>query len=235
MKIILWGANGRLGKEISNQCKHTKNIIVLGVDKNISDENDFNIVEEIPSINKIADVVIDFSCADSIENIFRYCKETNTPAVIASTAHNNQQIELIKQLSRYVPVFASSNMSIGIYILNKLVQQAAQLLNNWKMDIIETHHITKKDSPSGTALTLFNSICKVNDKLKVDIHSLRGGSIVGTHTVQCYGNNETITLTHNAESKGIFAVGAIEAAQFVINKPPKLYGMDDLLITDQVV
>ena len=180
----------------------------------------------MPSIGEIhtdADVVIDFSVPDAIYDIVQYCEKHKVPLVSAVTGYSDEQEKIIDKLSQSIPVLRSSNFSIGMNVMRKLVQKAAEILE-WDTEIIEMHHNRKKDAPSGTAIMLEKSIGK-----DINIHSVRAGSIIGEHTVLFAADNEIIEITHRAFSKNIFAEGAIKAARFIAKASKGMYDMDDIL------
>lgn len=191
------------------------------------------------------DIIIDFSHFSRIPNMLNFAVNNNIPIVICTTGYDDKILSQIKEASSEIPILLSSNTSIGINLMNDLVSKMAENLNGFDIEIIETHHNKKVDSPSGTAKTLFNAINqtlenKMNlingregnhkrDKNEIGIHSIRGGSVVGEHRVIFYGDDESIEIKHSAMSKKIFVYGAIKAAKFLIGKKPNLYSMKDVL------
>ena len=195
--------------------------------------------------NEKGDIIIDFSHFSRIPNMLNFAVNNNIPIVICTTGYDDKILSQIKEASSKIPILLSSNTSIGINLMNDLVSKMAAVLNNFDIEILETHHNKKVDSPSGTAKTLFNAINqtlenKMNlingregnhkrDKNEIGIHSIRGGSVVGEHRVIFYGDDETIEIKHSAMSKKIFVYGAIKAAKFLIGKKANLYSMKDVL------
>lgn len=195
--------------------------------------------------NEKGDIIIDFSHFSRIPNMLNFAVNNNIPIVICTTGYDDKILSQIKEASSKIPILLSSNTSIGINLMNDLVSKMAENLNGFDIEIIETHHNKKVDSPSGTAKTLFNAINqtlenKMNlingregnhkrDKNEIGIHSIRGGSVVGEHRVIFYGDDEAIEIKHSAMSKKIFVYGAIKAAKFLIGKKPNLYSMKDVL------
>ena len=168
------------------------------------------------------------------------------PIVIARTGFTNEEELIIKEASKKIPIFKSANMSYDIMIMKKLVQWLAPLLKNTDIEITETHHNRKIDSPSGTALFLADSINEAKDnkmvyefdrhnkhekrnKLEIGFSSIRGGNIVGEHTVQFFGEHETLEITHKCYSRTVFANGAVMAAKYIVNKDNGMYNMNDLI------
>ncbi|MDR1392085.1 MAG: 4-hydroxy-tetrahydrodipicolinate reductase [Clostridiales bacterium] len=247
-KILICGANGKMGQTVS-KIAFESNIceVVAGFDKNPNKMNKFPVYDDLSRIFEKPDVLIDFSNSSSLEEIIRYSIDKKIPAVICTTGLSNLQHKKIEEASKKVSFFLSSNMSLGINLLIELVKSACKILGeNFDIEIIEKHHNQKLDSPSGTTYAISDAISKTfskdinlvygrkstnskRNKNEIGIHSIRGGSIVGEHTVLFSGNDEIIEIKHCASSKEIFAVGAIRAALFLIEKPPKLYNMNDLI------
>lgn len=190
------------------------------------------------------DCIIDFSNPNNLDMICNYASKYNVPVVFATTGYSNEQIDKINNLSNNVPVLRSANFSLGVILLNKLVKEITPILkDDFDIEIIEAHHHHKIDAPSGTAKMFLNSIieCTGFDPVygrsgysprkpnEVGVHAVRGGSIVGEHDVMYCGENEVITLKHSAQSKKVFAKGAIKAAKWLTNKPNGLYNMEDVL------
>ena len=190
------------------------------------------------------DCIIDFSNPANLEMIIEYAKRYHKPCVLATTGNTDEQIQAINELAKSVPVLRSANFSLGVIVLNRLVKEVTKTLaSDFDIEIVEAHHHNKVDSPSGTAKMLLDSVLeetnfKANfgrsgngqrNPQEVGVHSIRGGSIVGVHEVLFCGEDETISLKHTAQSKKIFAVGAIKAAHFLMDKPNGLYNMEDVL------
>ena len=182
----------------------------------------------------------------SSKKILDYAKQKRIPIVIATTGFSDTQLLEIKNLSNTLPIFRSSNMSLDINLMAKLVQKIAEVLKDSDIEIIETHHNRKVDSPSGTAILLADAINQVfnNEKVydfdrmqkrekrsknEIGFSSVRGGNIVGEHTVKFFSENETLEITHTSYSRQVFAEGALKAARFIVTKEYGLYDMNDLL------
>lgn len=220
--------------------------IIAGVDINTEVYSDFPIYKSIMDISKKADVIIDFSHPTALNDVLAYAIKTQTPLVAATTGYSEEQIEQIKSASKDIPVFFTFNMSIGINLLVDLAKKATAILGEqFDIEIIEKHHNQKIDAPSGTAIMLANAINEAGDnrykyeydrhskrqkrdKKEIGIHAVRGGTIVGEHEVIFAGRDEVITLSHTAMSKDVFAVGSINAAIFLSDKPAGLYDMSNL-------
>lgn len=250
VNVLVNGCNGNMGKEIVKAIDSTNNFnVVCGVDRIDCGDNDFPVYTNIENIKENPDIIIDFSVPEASISILEFAKLKNIPVVIATTGFSESQTDYIKQCSKFIPIFQSSNMSLEINIMNILVAKLSKLLTNSDIEIIETHHRGKIDAPSGTALMLANSInSALNENMtytynrsnikqkrrpnEIGIHSIRGGTEVGKHTVLFLGDNENFEITHTVTSRGIFAKGAIKAAEFILNKSSGFYEMKDLVKFD---
>ena len=247
-EIAITGANGKMGRVIARIIEEREDCrVVGGIDLQPSDGLGFPVVKNIFDLPQKPDVVVDFSHPSALEDVLSYCKMKNVPAVIATTGYTDEQIDEIKAAAGQIPIFFTFNLSLGINLLADLAKRAAQVLGmQFDVEIIEKHHNLKKDAPSGTALMLaesVNEVCKGEKKYIYDRHnvrkarergeigisSVRGGTIVGEHDIIFAGHDEVITLSHSAQSKEVFAVGAVNAAVFLKDKDPGLYDMSDLL------
>lgn len=249
LKVIINGCNGKMGQVLAYQISQNNELeIMAGIDKNPVKANaDFPVYNNIFDCNEKADVIIDFSKPEALKVLLDYAVKTNTPLVIATTGLSSQDMENIKTASSKVPIFHSANMSVGINVLARLAQEAAKIMGaSADIEIVEKHHSLKVDAPSGTAYLIAN---KINESLaepkeytfgrhsktekrsenEIGIHSIRGGTIVGDHTVIFAGSDEIIEISHIAASKNIFALGAIRAAKFIAQKEPGYYNMDNLM------
>jgi 4-hydroxy-tetrahydrodipicolinate reductase len=248
MNIMLSGANGKMGRVIARLVEDMDDArISAGVDINEKPYGDFAIYPNPADCTEHADVMIDFSNPAALDKIVAYAIKNSVPAVVATTGLSQEQIDSLKAAAKYVPIFFSPNMSLGVNLLVGLVKKAAEILyEGFDIEIIEKHHNQKIDAPSGTALVLADAICSVlpdkmectsgrsnkNQKRKkneIGIHAVRGGTIVGEHQVIFAGTDEIVELRHSAQSKEIFAVGAIRAARFLKDKPNGFYTMKDLI------
>ena len=250
INVLINGCNGNMGKEIAKYIDNVDNFTtVCGIDRIDSGDNDFPVYTSIDDIKETPNIVIDFSVPVASINILNYARQKKIPIVIATTGFSNEQLDYIEDCSKYIPIFKSSNMSLEISIMKLLVSKLANLLTDCDIEIVETHHKNKIDAPSGTALMLADSInSSLNENMiytynrnnsrhkrknnEIGIHSIRGGTEVGKHSVLFLGDNESFELTHTVTSRSIFAKGAISAASFVINKINGLYEMKDLVKLD---
>ena len=220
VRVLLIGAAGRMGSTV---------VELVGNDLEIEVTAQCDLGDAIESAMKNCDVAIDFSQADSIDEICRATSQHGKSLVIGTTGHSQQQRKTIEATAHSVPIVLASNFSVGVNALFWLTQKAAELLGqDFNPEIVETHHKMKKDAPSGTAKTLAE-ILKATRNSEIPIQSIREGEIVGEHAVIFRGPGESLELTHRASNRGIFALGALRAAKWIINKPPGLYSMQDVL------
>ena len=194
-----------------------------------------------------ADVIIDFSNPALLNDLLDFAVKKSMPVVIATTGYDESQKKQIQEASRKTSVFFTYNMSLGINLLANLAKKAVQVLGDgFDIEIIEKHHNQKIDAPSGTALMLADAICEeLNKPMKyeydrhskrekrtkneIGMHAVRGGTIVGEHEIMFAGRDEIITLSHSARSKEVFAVGAVNAALFLKDKPAGMYSMKEMI------
>ena len=243
MKIILIGASGKMGTELTNLAKDE---IVCGVDL-IKTPRPYPLYTSLRECKEEADMVIDFSSKNAIEERLTVCSERGIPAVLAATGYSEEESRAVEEFAKKIPVFQSGNFSLGIAITEYLSEKTAAFLgDDFDTEIIERHHNRKKDAPSGTALMLAESVNRglkenrrlcfgrsgnagARDKREIGIHAVRGGTIVGEHEVLFAGDNERISISHSAESRKIFALGALRAARWLCSQTKGLYGMRDML------
>jgi len=220
VRLLLIGAAGRMGRTV---------VELAGNDLEIEVAAQCDLGDAIEPAMKNCDVAIDFSQADSIDEICRATSQHGKSLVIGTTGHSQQQRKTIEETAHSVPIVLASNFSVGVNVLFWLTQKAAELLGaDFNPEIVETHHKMKKDAPSGTAKTLAEILKGVRHS-EMPIQSIREGDVVGEHTVIFGGPGESLELTHRAANRGIFALGALRAAKWIINKPPGLYSMQDVL------
>lgn len=208
------------------------------------------VTNEMKTLLESCDVVIDFSAPVATQSLLEEIVENggDKPLVIATTGFNKHQQNLLIEASKKVPILYATNMSLGVAVLNKLVTLASRALKEFDCEIVEQHHRYKIDSPSGTALTLAEHAARARDldldavrvsgrdgeigartKDEIGVMSLRGGDIVGRHTVGLYNDGEFIELHHTATARNTFSRGAIKAAKWLVNQEPGLYSINDCL------
>lgn len=245
LRVIISGYSGSMGKVLTKCANEDSELeIVCGASKDDLDVP-FKTYHKMSEVEELADVIIDFSHHSTIEDTLSYAIKTKTPIVIATTGFNEEELEKIKKASNIIPIFHSSNMSLGVNVLIKLVKEAAKALNGFDIEIIEKHHNKKLDAPSGTAVMIANGVKEVlpdseyiygrhgrSDKRssnEIGIHAIRGGTIVGEHTTIFAGHDEVVEIKHSAQSKDIFAKGAIAAAKFLVKQEAGYYNMNNML------
>ena len=248
-KVIMHGCNGRMGQVICGLIAEDENIeVVAGVDISNHISNRFPVFSTISECDVDADVIIDFASAKAIDGLLDYCVQKQVPCVLCTTGLSDAQIQKVKETSEKVAVLKSANMSLGVNMLLKLLQDAAKILApaGFDIELVEKHHNQKVDAPSGTALALADSINHAlndeytynydrsqvrqkRDKKEIGIVAVRGGTIVGEHEVIFAGEDEVIEFKHTAHSKAVFAKGAVEAGKFLKGKEPGLYDMKDVI------
>ena len=242
LKILLSGACGRMGRQVAQLAEDEQAAVVAGVDVRAEQWSDFPVYPSFSLVREEADVIVDFSRPEGLNALLAYAKEHKLPLVLAATGYNEEDLNAIREASETVPVFRSANMSVGIYVLRALARQAAKLLPDFDIEIIEKHHHQKIDAPSGTALMLYDAVSSPDslpvfgrngrtqkrEKNEIGIHAIRGGSVPGDHEVGFYGPSEVITLSHSAQDRSIFARGALRAARFISTQAPGEYDMDAL-------
>jgi 4-hydroxy-tetrahydrodipicolinate reductase len=220
VRALLIGAAGRMGKTIRELAENDPEIQIAA---------QCDLGDAIEPAMKNCDVAIDFSQAESIDEICRAASQYGKALVIGTTGHSQQQRKTIESSAQEVPIVLASNFSVGVNVLFWLTQKAAELLSSdFKPEIVETHHKMKKDAPSGTAKTLAGVLKAVRES-EVPIQSIREGDVVGEHAIVFSGPGECLELSHRAASRGIFALGALRAAKWIVNKPPRLYSMQHVL------
>jgi 4-hydroxy-tetrahydrodipicolinate reductase len=220
VRVLLIGAAGRMGKTVRELVQNAPDIQIVA---------ECDLGDSIEPAMQDCDVAIDFSQADSIDEICRTALQQGKSLVIGTTGHSEQQRKTIEETAHSVPIVLASNFSVGVNVLFWLTQKAAELLgSDFNPEIVETHHKMKKDAPSGTAKTLAE-ILKAVRKSEIRIQSIREGDVVGEHTVIFGGPGERLELIHRAANRGIFALGALRAAKWIVHKPPGLYSMQNVL------
>lgn len=249
VRAIMHGCNGKMGRVITGLIRDDDAIeIVAGIDTYTGTANDYPVFESIEACDVEADVVIDFSNASAVDHLLDYCAKKKLPVVLCTTGLSEEQLRKVEETAEQTAVLKSANMSLGINLLLKLLQNAAKVLGpaGFDIELAERHHNQKVDAPSGTALALADSVNEALDnqytyvfdrsqvrqkrgEKEIGISAVRGGTIVGDHEVIFAGADEVIEFKHTAYSKAVFGKGAVEAAKFLAGKKAGKYDMSDVI------
>ncbi len=247
--IILRGCNGKMGQVITEMVEADDNaVIVAGIDISLNRNNKYPVYQSFTACNVKADVIIDFSAPVNLEEMLDFAVKHNIGIVLCTTGFSKEQVAMIEEAAHKVPILRSANMSMGINLISKLIQQAAVILADagFDIEIVERHHNKKIDAPSGTALALAEAMNEVlnneysykmdrsteraaRSRKEIGISAVRGGTIVGEHEIIFAGTDEVIEIKHTAYSKAIFAKGAVQAAKYLPGKAAGMYCMNDIM------
>ena len=245
MKLILNGCLGRMGRAVTELAAARGHEVVVGIDV-AAGAAAYPVLTDW-SAAPAADAVIDFSNPAALAAELDYATAHGLPLVLCTTGLSAEQMAAVQDAATRIPVFFSSNMSLGVAVLSALTKKAAAVLGDtFDIEIVEMHHNQKLDAPSGTALMLADAAKaglsyepeytydrhtrrQKRDKKEIGIAALRGGTVVGEHSVYFAGEQEVITLSHSAGSRSVFAAGALTAAAFLQGKPAGMYSMEDVL------
>ena len=248
LKIALSGCNGRMGRAITELAASRDDVeIVAGFDVIPNKLSTYPVYADLLEYTGTMDVLIDFSTASALDHILEYCVPRGIPLLLATTGHSEAQLAALRDASAAIAVFQSPNMSLGVAVLGDLVRRATRILGaDYDIEIVERHHNQKLDAPSGTAMSLARDVQaelpfeaelvydrhnrrEKRPKNEIGMHALRGGTIVGEHEVVFAGTNEVISIQHSAQSREVFASGALRAAKYLVGCKPGLYNMRDLV------
>lgn len=220
-RILIHGGTGRMGQSLLRLIPEYPDLELVAAPR----RNELSSAPEF-------DVAIDFSLPEGITGITALCAECNAALVTGTTGLDENGLSALDALAMQVPVLWASNFSLGVAVLDQLVEQAAAMLRDadWQCDVIEQHHIHKKDAPSGTALTLGDAAARGG--ASASYSAIRAGDIVGEHTVQFAGLGERIELIHRATNRDIFARGALRCGRLIDGCAPGRYSVKDLLFLD---
>ena len=251
MKYGIVGATGRVGQLLVKILKENNEkigAVMFEGKQTIEFDPDTIITNDAKTLLENSDVVIDFSAPIATQKLLEAALQNPKPLVIATTGLNDHQKNLMIEASKLAPILYATNMSLGVAILNKLVSMVSEKLRDFDIEIVEQHHRYKVDAPSGTALTLAESCAKARGlnlkdvivtgrsghvgartKDEIGVFAVRGGDVVGRHTVGFYNDGEFLELNHTATSRETFARGAIKVAKWLINQKSGLYSINDAL------
>ncbi len=239
-KIVIIGAKGRMGQTLRACVFHETDFHIAGC---------IDLGDDLGAVIGACDVVIDFSSHDGTPDLVDCCVKHLRPAVIGTTGHTQAEQERILAAAKLVPIVWTSNFSTGVNALFWLTRRAAEILGpGFDVEIVEMHHRHKKDAPSGTAMNLAKLLAETRqvqlDKvithgraglpgernlMEIGVHAVRGGDVVGDHTVIFAAPGERVELTHKAGSRETFARGALKAARWLVGRQPGLYTMQHVL------
>lgn len=240
IRIVLHGAAGRMGRIVSEKIASDPGMsLSAGVDCSGAD----GFLPSLSAFSGEADLIIDFSHHSATRELLEFAVARSLPVLIATTGQTEEELAMIREAAEKIPVFYSSNMSLGVALLCDLAKKAAAAMPDADIEIVETHHNRKVDVPSGTAVMLANALKTVREKANfvigrgegkrekndIGISSVRRGNIVGIHEILISTDSETLTLRHEAHSRTLFADGAVTAAKFLLGKPAGLYTMNDMV------
>jgi len=251
MKYGIVGATGRVGTILVNIIKNsndTLGAVMFEGEQTIEFPSETVITNDAKTLLENSDVVIDFSAPVATQALLEAAIEVPKPLVIATTGLNDHQKNLMIEASKKAPILYATNMSLGVAILNKLVEMVSEKLRDFDIEIVEQHHRYKVDAPSGTALTLAEHAARARGlelkdvmvtgrsghvgartKDEIGVFAVRGGDVVGRHTVGFYNEGEFLELNHTATSRETFARGALKVANWLVNQKPGLYSINDAL------
>ena len=252
IKVGIYGSTGRVGKLLIENLKDDKeakvSIVHVITESKVPPMDGIEITSDVDLLLEKSDIVIDFTIASGTGTLLEAAIDNPTPLVIGTTGLNEHQLNLLEEASKQMPILYATNMSLGVAVMNRLVELASKSLSDFDIEIVEQHHRHKKDAPSGTAIT-FGEYAAKGRELNLDdvrvsgrngligersqdeiaIMALRGGDIVGRHTVGFYNDGEFVEINHTATSRDTFAKGAIKATKWIINQPNGQYHISDCL------
>lgn len=249
VRIIIHGCCGAMGKVVAEMAaQDTEVAVVAGVDRMNDGKYDFPLYSSVGECAEQADVVVDFSNAAAVDQLLADCVQKKLPLILCTTGLSEEQLAKVEEAAKSIPILRSGNMSLGINLLLKLVEEAARVLlaADFDPEIVEMHHRRKVDAPSGTALMLAEAVKRGSDEdyeicldrherrqsrpeKEIGIQSVRGGTIVGEHDVIFAGPDEMIEIRHTAFSRRIFANGALQAAKVLPGRKPGIYDMGSVV------
>ncbi len=239
-RVVINGAKGRMGQALLSCAARMPELqVIAGID----------VGDDLAAAIQGADVVVDFSFHSVTPKVARLCAERKIALVVGTTGHSDADKAVIREASKTIPMVWASNFSTGVNTLFWLTRKAAEILGpSYDLEVVEMHHRLKKDAPSGTATTLLEILGEVRQvqlaealrhgrqgitgertSTEIGIHAVRGGDVVGDHTVMFATVGERVELTHKASSRDTFANGALRAARWVVQRAPGIYDMQDVL------
>ena len=247
MNILISGICGFMGREVEKLCiegyRGARASVGVDISADGSRQNVYPSFDSVPYDAPI-DSIVDFSHHSAVKALLAFAIERKIPCVVATTGHTEDELAEIRNAAKYIPVFFSANMSLGVALLVELAKNAARAIPEAEIEIIEKHHDRKLDAPSGTALMLADAICEVRPdsyanvgrsghgkrtREEIGIHAVRMGNVVGEHEVILATQNQTITIKHEAHSRALFAEGALAAAEYLKDAAIGLHDMKSIV------
>ncbi len=248
IRIVICGALGRMGRMVAAEIEGEQDLELTGAveARGVSGALlGIDVTESLGDVIGGCDVVVDFTNPEAALEHIKECAGAGVAAVVGTTGLSESQLGAARAAGSEIPLLIAPNMSLGVNLMFRTVEEVARALKGFDPEIVEIHHNKKKDSPSGTAARLAEALERVRPELErvhgregmlgarkaneIGVHSLRGGDVVGEHTVIFAGEGERFEITHRAHSRRTFARGAIQAVRFIVGKPPGLYTMSDVL------
>ncbi len=244
--LLINGALGKMGRMLADCAAQQGLSVAAGVDVCAEGATAaFPLHARLSDCTEAADVLVDFSRPAALSDVLDFARERKMPLVLATTGYSKEQEQQIEDAAKLLPVFRSANFSLGVNVLVSLAEQATAALQGFDVEIVEKHHKYKVDAPSGTALMLCaaveNALPQKGERVfgrsgvcprkenEIGLHAVRGGSLAGEHELYFLGEDETVTLSHSAASRRVFALGALRAANFIAAQKPGLYDMRSML------
>jgi 4-hydroxy-tetrahydrodipicolinate reductase len=240
MKVVIHGALGAMGRVLTDVMGESHQLLLVE-----SHQPTSSVLSSLSDVTS-ADVVIDFSHPSLLPGVLEFCVNKKIPLVLGTTNLSSQDQALIDQAAQAIPVMESPNFSYGVAVMRRLIKEATRVLEGFDIEVTETHHVHKKDAPSGTAKQLLADIqasahqplsvvqgrgeqSPAKAKHEIGVHSIRSGSNPGEHTVIYSSSEEQIEVTHKAFSRRVFAMGAKRAAEWVVSQPAGRYSMEEMM------
>lgn len=242
IQVLLSGACGRMGRAVAALSAEYGFSVAAGIDVNTADKEAFPLYSSYALCHEKADCLIDFSRPAHLPQTLQYAREHQLPLLVGTTGLESAHDHMLTDAAQHIPVLQSVNFSPGIYVLKRLTAQTAAWLKGYDIEIVERHHANKADAPGGTALLLYKAAAAAQTQpvygrhtalqrrspQEIGLHAVRGGTLCGMHEASFYGHDEHLTLVHTAESRDVFARGALKAAKWLLDQPPGRYSMEDL-------
>ena len=251
IEVAVTGAGGHMGREVIEAVTHRDGMaVVLAVNRTAVDPVAGHEVEaeaDLPDLldDRDPDVLVDFTLPDPSTRYVEACADAGVAAVVGTTGFSDSQSAVLADAAESVPVLRASNFARGVMALRRAIRKAVEAVPDYDVELTETHHNGKRDAPSGTALTILDDVDDARgddgervhgregeqprEDGEVGVHARRAGDVTGEHELLLAGNHEILTLTHRAESRGVFAAGALDAADWLVGRPAGAYDFEDTI------